>query len=190
MCFDPYRLDLRRDRPVRTVLEPVPPPFSGGSMSIVSSSPGSGGSAAVQHLRDLALLRRVRDRMDREYAQPLDVEALARGVHVSAGHLSRAFRLAYGESPYSYLMTRRIERAMALLRRGDMSVTDVCFAVGCSSLGTFSTRFTELVGVPPSVYRRQMESATAEMPPCIAKQVTRPIRTRDAPACRPQREPV
>ena len=111
--------------------------------------------AEAQHLRDLARLRRVRDRMDREYAQPLDVEALARGVHMSAGHLSREFRLAYGESPYSYLMTRRIERAMALLRRGDLSVTEVCFAVGCSSLGTFSTRFTELVGVPPSVYRRE-----------------------------------
>ena len=111
--------------------------------------------SSTQHLRDLALLRRVRDRIDREYAQPLDVEVLARGVHMSAGHLSREFRRAYGESPYSYLMTRRIERAMALLRRGDLSVTDVCFAVGCSSLGTFSTRFTELVGVPPSVYRRR-----------------------------------
>ncbi len=107
--------------------------------------------SAEQHLHDLALLRRVRDRIDREYVQPLDVEALARGVNMSAGHLSRQFRLAYGESPYSYLMTRRIERAMALLRRGDLSVTEVCFAVGCSSLGTFSTRFTELVGVPPSV---------------------------------------
>ena len=111
-------------------------------------------SAAAQHLRDLARLRRVRDRIDREYAQPLDVEALARGAHMSAGHLSRQFRLAYGESPYSYLMTRRIERAMALLRRGDLSVTEVCFEVGCSSLGTFSTRFTELVGMPPSTYRR------------------------------------
>ena len=112
-------------------------------------------SAAEQHLRDLARLRQVRDRIDREYAQPLDVEALARGAHMSAGHLSREFRQAYGESPYSYLMTRRIERAMALLRRGDLSVTEVCFAVGCSSLGTFSTRFTELVGVPPSIYRRE-----------------------------------
>ena len=91
-----------------------------------------------QRLRDLRLLRKVRDRMDHDYAQPLDVEALARGVNMSAGHLSRQFRSAYGESPYSYLMTRRIERAMALLRRGDMSVTEVCFAVGCSSLGTFS----------------------------------------------------
>ena len=109
--------------------------------------------AAEQHLRDLARLRRVRDRIDREYAQPLDVEALARGAHMSAGHLSRQFRLAYGESPYSYLMTRRIERAMALLRRGDLSVTEVCFAVGCASLGTFSTRFTELAGMPPSTYR-------------------------------------
>ena len=137
-------------------------------------------SAATQRLRDLALLRRVRDRMDREYAQPLDVEALAQGVHMSAGHLSRQFRLAYGESPYSYLMTRRIERAMALLRRGDLSVTDVCFEVGCSSLGTFSTRFTELVGVPPSVYRRDGVHTTDGMPPCVAKQVTRPIRNQEA----------
>jgi transcriptional regulator GlxA family with amidase domain len=133
-------------------------------------------------LGDLARLRRVRDRMDREYAQPLDVEALARGVHMSAGHLSREFKLAYGESPYSYLMTRRIERAMALLRQGDLSVTEVCFAVGCSSLGTFSTRFTELVGVPPSVYRRDGASATQGMPPCVLKQVTRPIRNREANA--------
>ena len=137
--------------------------------------------AEEQRLHDLALLRRVRDRMDRDYAQPLDVEALARGVHMSAGHLSREFRLAYGESPYSYLMTRRIERAMALLRRGDLSVTEVCFTVGCSSLGTFSTRFTELVGVPPSTYRREAARVTAGMPPCVAKQVTRPIRNREAP---------
>ena len=143
-------------------------------------------SAWAQHLRDLATLRRVRDRIDREYAQPLDVEALARGVHMSAGHLSRQFRLAYGESPYSYLMTRRIERAMALLARGDLSVTDVCFAVGCSSLGTFSTRFTELVGMPPSAYRRLAEPAAAGMAPCVAKQVTRPIRNREAPAAEPQ----
>ena len=138
------------------------------------------GAVADQRLRDLALLRRVRDRMDREYAQPLDVEALARDAHMSAGHFSREFRLAYGESPYSYLMTRRIERAMALLRRGDLSVTDVCFAVGCVSPGTFSTRFTELVGVPPSVYRRQAARATAGIPSCVAKQVTRPIRNREA----------
>jgi AraC-like DNA-binding protein len=137
-------------------------------------------SAAPQHLRDLARLRRVRDRIDREHALPLDVQALARGVNMSAGHLSRQFRRAYGESPYAYLMTRRIERAMALLRRGDLSVTDVCFTVGCSSLGTFSSRFTELVGVPPSVYRRQAARATAGMPACVAKQVTRPIRNREA----------
>jgi AraC-like DNA-binding protein len=142
--------------------------------------------AADQHLRDLALLRRVRDRMDREYAQPLDVEALARSAHMSAGHFSRRFRLAYGETPYSYLMTRRIERAMALLRRGDLSVTEVCFAVGCSSLGTFSTRFTELVGMPPSAYREREAGATAGMPPCVAKQVTRPIRNREAGVTEPQ----
>lgn len=120
--------------------------------------------------------------MDREYAQPLDVEALARGVNMSAGHLSREFKLAYGESPYSYLMTRRIERAMALLRTGDMTVTEVCFAVGCQSLGTFSTRFTELVGVPPSTYRRDAAEATVGMVPCVAKQVTRPVRNREARA--------
>jgi AraC-like DNA-binding protein len=137
------------------------------------------------HLRELAKLRRVRDRIDREYADPLDVEALARGVGMSAGHLSREFRRAYGESPYSYLMTRRIERAMALLRRGDMAVTDVCFEVGCQSLGTFSTRFTELVGMPPSVYKRQAADAAVGIPPCVAKQVTRPVRNREASAGKP-----
>src|SRR5580658_6755367 len=135
----------------------------------------TGAPAKAQHLRDLALLRRVRDRIDREYAQPLDVEALARGAHMSAGHLSREFRLAYGEPPYGYLMTRRIERAMALLRRGDLSVTEVCFAVGCVSLGTFSSRFSELVGVPPRTYRREAAAATAGMPSCVVKQVTRPV---------------
>ncbi len=140
-----------------------------------------------ERLRHLAQLRRVRDRIDREYAQPLDVEALARGVHMSAGHLSREFRLAYGDSPYGYLMTRRIERATALLRRGDLSVTDVCFAVGCSSLGTFSTRFTELIGIPPSTYRRQSARASAaEMPSCVAKKVTRPVRNREAPVGKPK----
>lgn len=135
-------------------------------------------STPDQRLRDLARMRRVRDRIDREYAEPLDLEALARGEHMSSGHLSRQFKLAYGESPYSYLMTRRIERAMALLRLGELSVTEVCFAVGGSSLGTFSTRFAELVGVPPSVYRRDGGDVTAAMPPCIAKQVTRPVRAR------------
>ena len=153
-------------------------------------APVTSRSAADEHLRDLARLRRVRDRIDREYAQPLDVEALARGAHMSSGHLSREFRAAFGESPYAYLMTRRIERAMALLRRGDLTVTEVCFTVGCSSLGTFSTRFTELVGVPPSVYRREAAGsaagrATAGMPSCVAKQVTRPVRNREAPSRAP-----
>ncbi|MBC3192810.1 helix-turn-helix transcriptional regulator [Pseudonocardia sp. C8] len=138
-------------------------------------------SSDDQRLRDLARLRRVRDRIDREYARPLDVEALARGEHMSAGHLSREFRRAYGESPYSYLMTRRIERAMALLRRGDLSVTEVCFEVGCSSLGTFSTRFTELVGMSPSVFKRECADGTEGIPACVAKQVTRPVRNREAP---------
>lgn len=145
----------------------------------------AGETAAERRLHDLVRLRRVRDRIDREYARPLDVEALARDAHMSAGHFSREFRRAFGESPYSYLMTRRIERAMALFRGGDASVTEVCFAVGCSSLGTFSTRFAELVGVPPSVYRQRARQATVGMPPCVAKQVTRPIRNREVePAAR------
>ncbi len=142
-----------------------------GTISFVTNR-----STTERHVSDLVWLRRVRDRIDREYARPLDVEELARGAHMSAGHLSRQFRLAYGESPYSYVMTRRIERAMALLRRGDLSVTEVCFEVGCSSLGTFSTRFTELVGVPPSTYRSTEGGAMEGIPPCIAKQVTRPVR--------------
>jgi AraC-like DNA-binding protein len=153
----------------------LPDPRSMWHASDVSGKPDP-------HLRDLKLLRRVRDRIDRDYAQPLDVEALARGVHMSAGHLSREFRAAYGESPYSYLMTRRIERAMMLLRRGDMSVTDVCFAVGCSSLGTFSTRFSELVGMSPSTYRKLAADDAAGIPSCLAKQIMRPIRNREAGA--------
>jgi AraC-like DNA-binding protein len=145
----------------------------------------TGRPPSAHDLEDLARLRRVRDRIDREYAQPLDVEALARDAHMSAGHFSRRFRRAYGESPYSYLMTRRIERAMALLRRGDLSVTEVCFEVGCASLGTFSTRFAELVGMPPSDYRAQAEGGTAGLPACVAKQVTRPVRNREAPVAGP-----
>ena len=129
----------------------------------------------AERLRDLARLRRVRDRIDREYAQPLDVEALARGAHMSAGHLSRQFRLAYGESPYGYLMTRRIERAMALLR-GGASVTDACMAVGCTSLGSFSSRFAEIVGMTASEYRRREHHAVEAMPACVAKTQTRPSR--------------
>ncbi|MFJ2521385.1 helix-turn-helix transcriptional regulator [Cellulosimicrobium cellulans] len=134
----------------------------------------------ARRLRDVVVLRRVRDRIDREYALPLNVEELARGAHMSAGHLSREFRRVYGEPPYNYLMTRRVERAMTLLRRGDLTVTEVCFDVGFASLGTFSTRFCELVGVPPSVYRRDHSHAAAGIPACIARQVTRPIRIREA----------
>jgi AraC-like DNA-binding protein len=137
-------------------------------------------SLDAHRLADLVRLRRVKDRIDREFAQPLDVEALARGAHMSAGHLSREFRAAYGESPYSYLMTRRIERAMTLLRRGDLSVTEVCFAVGCSSLGSFSSRFSELVGISPSAYRKLGAGAAAGMPSCVAAQALRPIRNREA----------
>jgi AraC-like DNA-binding protein len=149
----------------------------GGKILQVTTRPTS-----EQRLRDLALLRRVRDRIDREYTQPLNVEALAHGVHLSAGHLSREFKAAYGESVYSYLMTRRIERAMSLLRMGELSVTEVCFAVGSSSLGTFSTRFTELVGMPPSVYKEKAADATEGIPACVSKQISRPIRNREAPA--------
>ena len=129
---------------------------------------------------DLVLLRRAKDQMDREYASPLDVEALARTACMSAGHFSRSFRAAFGETPYSYLMTRRIERAMALLRRGDLSVTDVCFEVGCSSLGTFSTRFSELVGCTPSAYRAQDHSWMESLPACLVRAATRPVRNREA----------
>jgi AraC-like DNA-binding protein len=136
--------------------------------------------ASPSSVDDLVLLRRVRDRIDREYAQPLNVEALGREVGMSAGHLSRQFRAAYGEPPYSYLMTRRIERAMAFLRRGDLSVTEICFEVGCTSLGTFSTRFTELVGMSPSAYREAEGDAVEGIPSCLAKAVTRPVRNREA----------
>jgi AraC-like DNA-binding protein len=136
-------------------------------------------------LDDLVRLRRARDRMDRDYAQPLDVPTLAREALMSAGHFSRSFRAAYGETPYGYLMTRRIERAKALLRRGDLSVTDVCVEVGCTSLGSFSSRFTELVGVSPSAYRAQQHDAGAAIPACVAKVRTRPVRNGEAP-----REPL
>ena len=139
-------------------------------------SPMSSVNAAAQHLRDLAWLRRVRDRIDREYAQPLDVEALARGAHMSAGHLSREFKLAYGESPYGYLMTRRIERAMALLRAGT-TVTDACMAVGCTSLGSFSSRFTEIVGETPSQYRARDHRDSEVIPSCVSMVASRPRRT-------------
>ncbi|WP_119288399.1 helix-turn-helix transcriptional regulator [Streptomyces sp. YIM 130001] len=132
------------------------------------------------NLEDLVLLRRARDRMDREYAEPLDVPALAKGALMSPGHFSRSFRAAYGETPYSYLMTRRIERAKALLRRGDLSVTEVCFEVGCTSLGSFSTRFTELVGESPSAYRARDHEHGEAVPPCVAKYATRPVRNGEA----------
>lgn len=136
--------------------------------------------AAERGRNAITMVRRVRDRIDREYAAPLNVEDLASGVHMSAGFLSREFRRVYGESPYSYLMTRRIERAMTLLRRGDLSVTDICFTVGFSSLGTFSTRFSDLVGVSPSAYRDDPSRSLDGIPPCLAKQVTRPVRNQEA----------
>ena len=131
---------------------------------------------------DLAHLRRARDLMDREYARPLDVPAMARAALMSPAHFSRQFRMAYGETPYGYLMTRRIERAKALLRRGDLSVTEVCMAVGCTSLGSFSARFTELVGESPSAYRARSHVASAAIPACYAKLRTRPSRNKEASA--------
>ncbi|XRQ13342.1 helix-turn-helix transcriptional regulator [Actinomadura welshii] len=128
-----------------------------------------------EELADLAHLRRARDLIDREYARPLDVPTMARRALMSPAHFSRRFRAAYGETPYSYLMTRRIERAMALLRTG-MSVTDACMAVGCTSLGSFSSRFTEIVGETPSAYRARGHGAVAAMPACVAKVNTRPSR--------------
>ena len=125
-------------------------------------------------LEDLAHLRRARDRMDREYARPLEVAELARTALMSTAHFSRQFRATYGETPYGYLMTRRIERAKSLLRRGDLSVTEVCFEVGCSSLGSFSARFTQLVGETPTAYRARDHSALAGIPGCVAKDMTRP----------------
>ncbi|MGH8877932.1 MAG: helix-turn-helix transcriptional regulator [Stackebrandtia sp.] len=137
-------------------------------------------------LEDLVRLRRTRDLMDRYYAKPLDVPALARVACMSPGHFSRSFRAAYGETPYGYLMTRRIERAKALLRRGDLSVTEVCFAVGCTSLGSFSSRFTDLVGESPSSYQARDHDDSAAIPPCVAKIYTRPVRNGEVkPASRP-----
>jgi AraC-like DNA-binding protein len=133
----------------------------------------------TEELTNLAHLRRARDLMDREYARALDVAALARVALMSTAHFSRQFRATYGETPYAYLMTRRIERAKALLRRGDLSVTEVCMAVGCSSLGSFSARFTELVGETPTAYRARDHDALASVPSCIAKDLTRPSRRSD-----------
>ena len=129
-----------------------------------------------EELANLAHLRRARDLMDREYARPLDVAALARAALMSSAHFSRQFRATYGETPYAYLMTRRIERAKALLRRGDQSVTEVCMAVGCSSLGSFSARFTQLVGETPTAYRASDHSALESVPGCTARDITRPSR--------------
>jgi transcriptional regulator GlxA family with amidase domain len=141
-------------------------------------------------LEDLVRLRRARDVMDRDYAKPLDVPALARVALMSSGHFSRSFRAAFGETPYSYLMTRRIERAKALLRRGDLAVTDVCMAVGCTSLGSFSSRFTELVGESPSSYRARRHDEGAAIPSCVAKVYTRPVRNIRNGEAKPAPPPV
>lgn len=133
-----------------------------------------------EELANLAHLRRARDLMDREYMRPLDVAALARAALMSSAHFSRKFRETYGETPYSYLMTRRIERAKALLRHGDLSVTEVCLEVGCTSLGSFSARFTELVGETPTAYRARDHSALENVSGCVARDLTRPSRNGEA----------
>lgn len=135
-------------------------------------------------IRDIVRLRKAKDRMDCEFDQPLDVPALARFAAMSTGHFSRSFKAAFGESPYSYLMTRRIERAKNLLRRGDISVTDACFAVGCTSLGSFSSRFTEIVGESPSAYRARSHAPVEFIPPCMIMVMTKPIRNEEALAGR------
>jgi transcriptional regulator GlxA family with amidase domain len=157
------------------------------AMSVTEARLTGGGrlrtiGAVSMDIRDLIRLRKAKDRMDREFDRPLDVPALARSAAMSTGHFSRSFKAAFGESPYSYLMTRRIERAKALLRRGDMSVTDACMAVGCTSLGSFSSRFTELVGESPSAYRARSHSAAAVIPDHVIKVMTKPIRNEEAPA--------
>ncbi len=136
------------------------------------------------HLSDLVRLRKAKDRMDREFDQPLDVPALARSAAMSAGHFTRSFKAAFGEGPYSYLMTRRIERAKAFLRRGAMSVTDACFEVVCTSLGSFSSRFTELVGETPSAYRARSHAPVEFIPPCMIMVMTKPIRNEEALSAR------
>jgi AraC-like DNA-binding protein len=134
------------------------------------------------YIPDLVRLRKAKDKMDREFDLPLDVPAVAQSAAMSTGHFSRSFKAAFGESPYSYLMTRRIERAKALFRRGDTSVTDACFAVGCTSLGSFSTRFTELVGESPSAYRARSHSVAAVIPSCVIMVMAKPIRNEEAAA--------
>ena len=131
-------------------------------------------------LHGLVRLRRAKDRIDAEFDRPLDVPELARSAAMSTAHFARSFKAAFGESPYSYLMTRRIERAKALLRGGEMSVTEACFAVGCTSLGTFSTRFTELVGESPSAYRARDHEPAAVIPSCVIMVATKPRRNREA----------
>jgi AraC-like DNA-binding protein len=137
-------------------------------------------NAVSMDIRDLVRLRKAKDRMDREFDRPLDVPAVAQSAAMSTGHFSRSFKAAFGESPYSYLMTRRIERAKALLRRGDISVTDACFEVGCTSLGSFSSRFTELVGESPSAYRARSHAVAAVIPSCVIMVMTKPSRNEEA----------
>src|SRR5262245_33836771 len=148
----------------------------GGSSLDARSPAGTLASVTKEKLADLARLRRARDLMDREYARPLDVAELARAALMSPAHFSRQFRAAYGETPYAYLMTRRIERAKALLRSGELSVTEVCLAVGCTSLGSFSARFTQVVGETPTAYRARNHADLVSVPGCIAKELTRPSR--------------
>lgn len=136
-------------------------------------------------LDELALLRRARDVMDRRFAEPLDVAAIAAEAYMSPAHFTRRFKAAYGETPHAYLMTRRIERAQWLLRGGGLTVTEVCLAVGCTSLGSFSARFTQLVGRTPTAYRAGDHSSLIGVPSCVARLATRPSRNGEAPSPRP-----
>jgi AraC-like DNA-binding protein len=120
-------------------------------------------------------LLRVRDLIDRAYAAPLDVPALARSAHVSEAYFSRSFKAAFGETPHQYLLRRRMERAKALLRAGDLPVTEVCLAVGFTSLGSFSTQFRRFVGESPTAYReRTGHDELAAIPGCLVRRFTRP----------------
>jgi len=157
-------------------MRPAAGPTFGASAHSAGLTCGYAGKVTPEKLANLAYLRRARDLMDREYARPLDIAAIARAALMSPAHFSRQFREAYGETPYSYLMTRRIERAKALLRHGDLQVTEVCLAVGCTSLGSFSARFTELVGETPTSYRARDHSGLGGVPGCVAKDLTRPSR--------------
>lgn len=136
------------------------------------------GAARRPDVPTLRLLRRARDLIDRRYADGITIGAVAAEVHLSQAHFTRSFRAAYGETPHQYLLTRRLERAAWLLRRGS-TVTDACTAVGFSSLGSFSSRFREVYGETPSAYAVRDHDDVALVPPWVASRLTRPQRHAD-----------